>query len=133
MVLQYLRRLGEILHSTRNGYIVVRLEEPEKLPPLGVPVFNENRQRVGLLLDIIGPVKAPYGVIRPDSKDIIERIKYGEVVYYLSPRPRRRRSKKSAQRIQRRKEVRGRKRGKYDKDLERAGERASKQKRRSPR
>ncbi len=80
-----LQRLGRVLHTTHNGYIVATLETGEKLPPLNTPVYDEKTNRVGVLLDIIGPVKSPYAVIKPDRRDI--KVEEGATLYYRPPRP----------------------------------------------
>jgi len=88
-----LQRLGRVLHTTHNGYIVATLEAGERLPPLNTPVYDEKTNRVGVLLDIIGPVKSPYAVIKPDRRDI--RLGEGVTLYYRPPRPPRRRQRRS--------------------------------------
>lgn len=90
-----MKRLGTVLHMTRNGYIVARLEkeEAEKLPPLNVPVYDRDLKKIGTLLDIIGPVKNPYAVVKPANKEI--KVYEGEPLYYKIPRPPRRRQRKA--------------------------------------
>lgn len=80
-----LLELGKVLHRSRNGYIVVEMARQEKLPPLGTPVYTGDRRRVGVLLDIIGPVKQPYAVVKPDSQDI--SLEPGSLLYFRPPRP----------------------------------------------
>ncbi len=114
--MQGLRRLGTVLHATRNGYIVATIEEPERLPPLGVPVYDEDRKQIGQLLDIIGPVKQPYAVVKPATRELLKTVKPGQILYYQPPRPRRRRKKvpkpvKPGRRQQRRRGERGGGRG----------------------
>ncbi len=84
-----LNKLGKVLHMTRNGYVVAVLEARDRLPPLNTPVYDEKTNRVGILLDIIGPVKAPYAVVKPDRKGL--EIPPGTMLYYRPPRPPRRR------------------------------------------
>jgi len=83
-----LERLGKVLHRTRSGYIVVELEAKEKPPPLNTPVYKEGARRIGILLDIIGPVKKPYAVIKPDKAEV--DLGSGETLFYRRPerRPR---------------------------------------------
>lgn len=80
-----------MLHVTGNGYVVVELAgDGEKLPPLNTPVYTEDRRRVGILLDIIGPVSRPYAVVKPDQRGL--ELSSGTMLYYrppLPPRPRR--------------------------------------------
>jgi RNA-binding protein len=58
-----LRKLGTVLHVSRDGKIVVRLEV---LPRLGVRVYDYSMRRLGILYDVIGPVRSPYGLVKPD-------------------------------------------------------------------
>ncbi len=90
-----MKRLGTVMHMTRNGYIVARLEldEAEKLPPLNVPVYDRDLNKIGTLLDIIGPVKNPYVVVKPVNKEI--KVYEGDTLYYKMPRPRRRKLARS--------------------------------------
>jgi RNA-binding protein len=93
-----LRRLGEVLHATPNGYLVATIEQPDRIPPLGIQVFDEDRKPVGQLLDVIGPVKQPYAVIKPASRELLRSIKPGTVLFYQPPRPARRRRSRRAPR-----------------------------------
>ncbi|MGC8596433.1 MAG: H/ACA ribonucleoprotein complex subunit GAR1 [Thermocladium sp.] len=61
-----LKKIGEALHITNDGKIVARLAV---VPPLGIQVFDYGMKRVGSLYDIIGPVKAPYGLIKTNQND----------------------------------------------------------------
>ncbi|ALL00151.1 RNA binding protein, Gar1-type [Pyrodictium delaneyi] len=88
-----LKRLGTVLHTTPSGYIVAKIEE-EQVPPLNTVVYDEDMNRVGVLLDIIGPVKSPYAVVKPSSREV--RVEKGVKLYYRPPSPRRRRARKPA-------------------------------------
>ena len=92
---------------TRNGYIVARLEkeEAERLPPLNVPVYDRDLKKIGTLLDIIGPVKNPYAVVKPANKEI--RVYEGEPIYYKIPRPPRKRKKRAKKPPRERRQGRG--------------------------
>ncbi|BEP18603.1 hypothetical protein PYJP_19550 [Pyrofollis japonicus] len=92
-----LKRLGTVLHQARNGYIVVKLDlEDSKLPPLNVPVFDEEMNKVGTLLDIIGPIKDPYAVVKPATKET--RIEKGSKLYYRPPKPRKKPQRRASRR-----------------------------------
>jgi RNA-binding protein len=56
-----MRRLGKVIHLTNRG-LVVRAEE---VPDLGGAVYDKAGARVGSVLDLFGPVAAPYAVIKP--------------------------------------------------------------------
>ena len=59
-----LRRLGKVLHLSKSGNVILRLESPEP-PPIGVEVCNYKLERVGIVNNILGPVKAPYVSVQP--------------------------------------------------------------------
>lgn len=97
-----LMKLGTVMHTTHNGYIIVKLAT-EKPPKLNTPVYTEDARRIGVLLDIIGSIKAPYAVIKPDAKDL--SIESGVTVYYRASKPRvpaRRKRGKPARRLRKR-------------------------------
>lgn len=56
-----MRRLGKVIHITNRG-IVLRAEQ---VPDLGGAVYDGAGERVGSVLDLFGPVAAPYAVIKP--------------------------------------------------------------------
>jgi len=67
----------------------VKIIDPKNIPPLGVLVTMDRRGKaIGKLIDIIGPVTNPYGVIKLVSKDL--EIEPGVEIFFLIPRPRRR-------------------------------------------
>jgi len=61
-----LQRLGRVLSLTPSQNIVVRTD---KTPKIGAVVVDENLKNVGRIFDIIGPVSAPYAVVRPTVKE----------------------------------------------------------------
>ena len=79
-----LQRLGKVLSVTPSQSIVVKVEKP---PKLGAAVIDENLKVVGRIFDIIGPVSAPYAVIKPSIKDP-EKLANRQL--YVSPSERRR-------------------------------------------
>lgn len=64
-----MRRLGYFLHTTPSGRVVVKLSSP-KPPRLGSKVLNSRGEVVGILVDVIGPVRSPYGVVKPAKRDL---------------------------------------------------------------
>ena len=64
-----MRKLGYYLHKTSNGYLLVKIINPKRIPKLYSKVFNSKWDFIGYLIDIIGPVHGPYAVIKP-VKDI---------------------------------------------------------------
>ena len=57
-----LQRLGRVISVTPSQNVVVKLD---KAPKTGSAVIDENLKVVGKVFDIIGPVSAPYAVIKP--------------------------------------------------------------------
>jgi len=56
-----MRELGKVIHLTNRG-LVLRVEH---VPNLGGAVYDGAGERVGSVLDLFGPVAAPYAVIKP--------------------------------------------------------------------
>jgi len=61
-----LQRLGKVSNVTPSRNMVVKTENS---PKMGFEVVDENLNVVGKVFDIIGPVSAPYAVIKPSIKD----------------------------------------------------------------
>ncbi len=61
-----LQRLGRVLNVTPSQSLVVKTENA---PKLGLEVVDENLKVVGKIFDIIGPVTAPYAIIKPTIKE----------------------------------------------------------------
>jgi len=58
--------LGRITNVSPSGNAIVKAENP---PKIGSEVVDENLNVVGKVFDIIGPVSAPYAVIKPIIKE----------------------------------------------------------------
>jgi len=61
-----LQRIGKALSITPSNSIIIKTENP---PKVGCEVADENLTVVGKVFDIIGPVSAPYAVIKPNVKN----------------------------------------------------------------
>jgi RNA-binding protein len=61
-----LQRLGRVSNVTPSRNLVVKAENP---PKIGTEVVDENLQSVGKVFDIIGPVSAPYAVVKPTVRE----------------------------------------------------------------
>jgi len=72
-----LKRLGYFLHISPSGRVIVKLSSPSP-PRLGSKVFNSRGELVGVLVDVIGPVKAPYAVVKPVKQEV-SLVKYEEL------------------------------------------------------
>lgn len=53
-------QVGTILHLAKSGRLIVRLSR-EARP--GAFVFDDGKRKVGRIVELIGPVKAPYASI----------------------------------------------------------------------
>jgi len=62
-----MKRIGVALHYSRMGNLVVRLSE---VPPLYINVYTYTMKKVGVLYDVIGNVKSPYGLVKPLARDV---------------------------------------------------------------
>jgi RNA-binding protein len=61
-----LQKLGRVRALTPSKNIIVKTE---KAPKIGAEVVDENLKVVGKVFDIIGPVSAPYSVVKPTVKE----------------------------------------------------------------
>jgi RNA-binding protein len=61
-----LQRLGRVQKVTPSENIIVKADIA---PKLGLEVVDENLKVVGKIFDVIGPVSAPYAVIKPSISD----------------------------------------------------------------
>jgi len=61
-----LQRLGKVSNVTPSRNIVVKTENP---PKIGFEVVDENLNVVGSVFDIIGPISAPYAVIKSSVRE----------------------------------------------------------------
>jgi len=65
----YVRRLGYFLHRSPSGKLIVKMTM-HKIPRLGTRVVDSRGRYVGMVVDIIGPVRSPYIVVKPKNTDI---------------------------------------------------------------
>jgi len=81
-----LKKLGRIYNIARNGVIVVEacVKDPVKL--IGSIVYDKDLRRIGIVADVFGNVEHPYIVVKPDSKDFLDEIERGAIVYYTVQR-----------------------------------------------
>ena len=61
-----MQRLGKVSNVTPSRNLIVKTENP---PQMGFEVVDENLNVVGKVFDIIGPVSAPYAVIKPTVRE----------------------------------------------------------------
>jgi len=79
-----LQRLGRISNISPSGNAIVKAENP---PKIGSEVVDENLVVIGKVFDIIGPVSAPYAVIKPTVKEPAKMV--NKPVYLLLPKTKR--------------------------------------------
>ena len=61
-----MRKLGRVRALTPSKNMIVKSEQA---PRIGSEVIDENLNIVGKVFDIIGPVSAPYAVIKPTIRE----------------------------------------------------------------
>ena len=61
-----LQKLGRVRALTPSKNIIVKSEQA---PRIGSEVVDENLDVVGKVFDIIGPVSAPYAVVKPTIRE----------------------------------------------------------------
>jgi len=74
--------LGPITNITKSGLIITRIEDYKNMPSTGSFVFDANGEKIGVLIDIIGPINNPYAVIRVERKAILSSLKPSMVLFY---------------------------------------------------
>ncbi len=57
-------RLGKVLHLSKSGNLILRLEN-SSLPTTGSPVCDYKLARIGTVNGVFGPVKNPYLSVHP--------------------------------------------------------------------
>ena len=60
-----LRRLGKVLHMSKSGNLIVRLEQP-RVPDERARVVDYKIKKIGTVNSILGPVRSPYVSIKPE-------------------------------------------------------------------
>ncbi len=73
-----LQKLGRVRALTPSKNIIVRTE---KAPKIGTEVVDENLKVIGKVFDIIGPVSAPYAVVKPTISEPVKLL--NKPVYLL--------------------------------------------------
>jgi len=63
-----MRRIGTV-DRTAQGLAIVKIENDET-PDIGLMVVDESLSTVGRIVDVFGPVDAPYVAITPTGTDL---------------------------------------------------------------
>ena len=82
-----MQKLGKVRALTPSKNIIVKTEKP---PKIGAEVIDENLKVVGKVFDIIGPVSAPYAVVKPTVTEPVKLV--NKPVYLLLPKTKRSRN-----------------------------------------
>ena len=73
-----MQKLGRVRALTPSKNMIVKSEQA---PRIGSEVIDENLNIVGKVFDIIGPVSAPYAVIKPTIREPVKLL--NKPVYLL--------------------------------------------------
>ena len=79
-----MQKLGKVRALTPSKNLIVKTE---KAPKIGLEVIDENLKVVGKIFDIIGPVSAPYAVVKPAVSEPVKLV--NKPVYLLLSKPKR--------------------------------------------
>jgi RNA-binding protein len=59
-----LRKLGKVLHLSKSRALIVDLDPPKWVRP-GTKACDSKLKNIGIVIDILGPVSAPYASVKP--------------------------------------------------------------------
>lgn len=63
-----LSEVGKVLHKAKSGRLIIKLDENVSINH-NTLLFNSSGEKIGLLNELIGPVKSPYAsIILRDDK-----------------------------------------------------------------
>lgn len=57
-----MKPIGKIIHYTKYRLFVA---EAREVVNLNTPIYTDRKIRIGIVVDVIGPINKPYLVIRP--------------------------------------------------------------------
>ena len=57
--------LGEILHFSKSGRLIVKLNRFDSSIKTGQNISNEEGKKIGKISEIIGPITSPYASVFP--------------------------------------------------------------------
>ena len=71
--------IGEIENISSNGLWIIRSDHA---PDIGSKVYDQHKHLVGRIINIIGPVKKPYILVRPKLNEKQKQLQIiGEKMY----------------------------------------------------
>ena len=76
-----MRRLGRVKLVTRSRNFLVQLSGPINRDLKNMVVVDENLRVIGVVRDIIGPVRSPYALVKvliplDEAEDYVDRVIY---------------------------------------------------------
>ena len=74
------RRLGKVLHLSKSANLILRLEQ-SPVPAIGSPVCDYKLRQLGVVNNILGPVKSPYVSVKPSAN--VDDALAGRVLYLV--------------------------------------------------
>ncbi|MEZ0345423.1 MAG: Gar1/Naf1 family protein [Infirmifilum sp.] len=74
-----MRPLGKVRLYTRNKNLLV---EAHEAPSIGVPVYDERMAQIGYVYDVIGPVTAPFVLVKVDENRHKPEAFIGKLLYW---------------------------------------------------
>ncbi|MCS7107882.1 MAG: Gar1/Naf1 family protein [Sulfolobales archaeon] len=66
-----MKKIGHFSHRSASGRFIIKIHNQVKPPKLGSKVLTSDGSVVGLLIDVIGPVRNPYAVIKPLNSNVV--------------------------------------------------------------
>lgn len=77
------------MHVTKGGLIILRSLAKKPEQTLNAIVVDRSMNRIGVIVDVIGPVGSPFIVVKPSSTEVIKLIEgLGKPVLYYIERAR---------------------------------------------
>jgi RNA-binding protein len=67
MVVMELEESGEVMHLAKSGRLIVRLGSAGLQTKSGELLVDKNGKRIGKVLEVIGPITAPYASVIPQT------------------------------------------------------------------
>ncbi|HYY91967.1 MAG TPA: Gar1/Naf1 family protein [Candidatus Dormibacteraeota bacterium] len=75
-----MRRLGKVLHLSKSGNLILRLEQTP-VPSIGAQVSDYKIRQIGVVNNVLGPVKSPYVSVKPVAN--VDGTLAGRVLYLV--------------------------------------------------
>lgn len=65
-----MKLVGVVSHISKSKKIIIKAEN---IPILNSEVFSEEKEPIGMVIDIMGPVNNPFISVKPYKKENLER------------------------------------------------------------